>query len=88
MTKDEFDKDPRYNGQPEPECPECHMYAAPRGRSAPMECPGCDCEPGPKRGSLWPNETREQFGYPQWLVEESAKLRAEFYPDQETDNDD
>lgn len=79
-TKKEFDADARYNGQPEPQCPECHMYAAPRGRDAPMASPGCGCSPGPERGCLWPNETREQFGYPPWLAANAKRLRAIFYP--------
>lgn len=80
QTKEEFDADPRYNGQPEPECPECHRHASPRGRSAPMDMLGCECSPGPERGSLWTNETREQFGYPAELAAESKRLRAIFYP--------
>ena len=79
-TKQEFDADPRYNGQPEPKCPECHRHASPRGRAAPMGMHGCECTPGPKRGSLWPNETREQFGYPAELVAEAKRLREIFYP--------
>lgn len=88
MTKEEFDKDLRYNGQPEPECPDCHRTAHPRGRDAPMGLLGCECVPGPKRGSLWPGEKREDFGYTAELVAEAAKLRAQFYPEQEVDNDD
>lgn len=80
MTKDEFDADPKYNGQSQVRCSECEMEAAPSGRDAPAAMPGCNCSPGPMRGCLWPGETREQFGYPQWLAEEAASLRAQFYP--------
>jgi len=79
-TKEEFDSDHRYNGQPEPLCPDCHRLASPRGRAEPMESIGCHCVPGPIRGSLWPSETREEFGYPSALVEEARQLRDVFYP--------
>lgn len=53
----------------EVECPVCGMIKAPRGRSVPMarlmcswECSGYDQEP--YSGSLWPDETEEDFGYP------------------------
>lgn len=52
------------------ECVACGMTKKPVGRSAGLEaangycdgdCPGYRCRPLP--GSLWPGETREQFGY-------------------------
>lgn len=52
------------------ECVVCGLRKKPIGRSAPLEmanslcddeCPGYRQEPYP--GSLWPGETREQFGY-------------------------
>lgn len=51
------------------QCAACGRRKAPMGRSAPEElglceygCPGYECQPLP--GDLWPNETREEFGYP------------------------
>lgn len=87
MTKEEFDADPRYNGQPTKHCSQCQMQILPWGRSAPMEQEMFRCK-HESAGSLWPGETREDFGYTAELVEEAAKLRAEFYPDQEVDDDD
>lgn len=52
-------------------CVACGRQKIPRGRSAPLEmanglcdyeCPWYDDEP--YVGSLWPGETREQFGFP------------------------
>jgi hypothetical protein len=52
-------------------CTECHMTKAPLGRSvAPVmangmcdwECPGYAKEP--RVGSLWPDESEADFGYP------------------------
>lgn len=52
------------------ECRVCGLRKKPIGRDAPMETAGslCDWEcPGyhqdPKPGSLWPGETRAEFGY-------------------------
>jgi len=50
-------------------CLECHRMKQPRGRSAPMGPIYCDSdcdgyEQDPQVGSLWPNETEEDFGYP------------------------
>ena len=51
-------------------CTVCGLRKKPVGRSAPVamanslcdhECPGYYEEPKP--GSLWPGETKEQFGY-------------------------
>ena len=51
-------------------CAVCSLRKKPRGRSAPLamanslcdsDCPGYYLEPYP--GELWPNETREDFGY-------------------------
>ena len=53
----------------EVECRVCHKTKAPRGRSVPLamslcdhDCPGYQQAPSP--GSLWPNETSDDFGYP------------------------
>jgi hypothetical protein len=50
-------------------CSVCGGTKKPRGRSAPVDtllcdetCAGWDAEP--RVGSLWPNETADQFGYP------------------------
>lgn len=51
-------------------CTECGLRKKPRGRSAApemanslcdFECPGYEKEP--HVGSLWPGETREEFGF-------------------------
>lgn len=49
-------------------CAECGREKCPRGRDAPMESGLCGvcCEgyyDDPKPSSLWPGETREEFGY-------------------------
>lgn len=53
------------------ECVVCHLEKAPRGRSVPIpmasglcsyDCSGYNQEPFP--GSLWPNESEMDFGYP------------------------
>jgi hypothetical protein len=76
-TKAEFDADPRYNGQPHETCEECGDPVLPRGRDAPMGMHGCEHR---QSGDLWPGEDREEFGYPESLVEESKQLREHFYP--------
>jgi hypothetical protein len=50
-------------------CGTCGQRKAPIGRSVPFamsmcerECPGYEQEPKP--GSLWPQESEEDFGYP------------------------
>lgn len=52
------------------ECTACHFRKKPRGRSAGLEmanslcdddCPGYNQSPEP--GSLWPGESRKDFGY-------------------------
>jgi hypothetical protein len=85
MTRSEFDADSRYNGQPLVECPECRQLAAPRGRDGGVAASFCDCRHGPDRGDLWPDTTREDFGFPRDLAAESARLRAKFYPDDDSD---
>ena len=82
-AKEEFDADPRYNGQRTETCDICHLEILPRGRSATIGMIGCEH----KRGSdLWPNESREDFGYPKWLAADAARLRAKFYPDAEVED--
>lgn len=51
------------------ECVVCHQRKQPRGRSSPHELYLCDqdChgyEQAPHVGSLWPNESEADFGYP------------------------
>lgn len=50
-------------------CGTCGRMKQPRGRSAPMQADYCDfeCEgyeQPPLSGSLWPNESESDFGYP------------------------
>lgn len=50
-------------------CAVCGDMKKPRGRSEPLGVPYCteDCagyHQPPFVGSLWPNETEEEFGYP------------------------
>lgn len=60
-------RDPKTTGS-SVECVACGQTKQPTGRDAPMgmlmcndECPGYRCQPLP--GSLWPGESREDFGY-------------------------
>ena len=62
-------KDPKEKGVAV-ECAVCHRMKKPVGRSALLrmanglcddDCPGYRQDPQP--GSLWPGETREEFGY-------------------------
>lgn len=51
------------------ECVVCHQTKTPNGRSAPLMVALCDRNcPGylqePRVGSLWPNESEADFGYP------------------------
>ena len=50
-------------------CLVCGHVKTPIGRSAPMNMTGCDREcvgyyEFPRPGSLWPNESEADFGYP------------------------
>lgn len=51
------------------DCPTCHYQKKPIGRSAPLFGYYCDFEcsgygEAPYPGSLWPNESEWDFGYP------------------------
>jgi hypothetical protein len=51
------------------DCVVCHRMKCPRGRSQPLGAYYCDFEcdgynEEPHVGSLWPNETEAEFGYP------------------------
>lgn len=82
MTKEEFDRDPRYNGQPLATCDSCGRHVRPARRaSRTASGAACRCSTTPNLVAicgLWPGETREAFGYPATLVAEAAQLRAGF----------